>query len=225
MSFQKITNFTHRVVLGYTFFMNYIWFFLIAVSIIVGAFTGKLPDVVNSILAGAQNSIQIIISIMGVMVFWLGIMKIAEKSGIVEFISKLLKPVAKWLFPEVPPENESIGDIAMNFSANALGLANAATPIGIKAMEELQKLNKDKNSASDAMCTFLGMNTAGFQLVPAIAIAVLAANGSKNPTEIIIPTIIVTGITFIVAVTTAKLLKRVFPPQADFEKVSEVKNE
>lgn len=221
MSFQKITNFTRCVVLIYTFFMNYIWFFLIASSVIVGAFTGKLSAVVNSILTGAETSIQIVISIMGVMVFWLGIMKIAEKSGIVEFISKLLKPIAKWLFPEVPSENEAIGDIAMNFSANALGLANAATPIGIKAMEELQKLNKDKNSASDAMCTFLGMNTAGFQLVPATAIAVLAANGSNNPTEIIIPTIIVTGITFIVAVSTAKLLKRVFKPQV----VNEVKND
>lgn len=197
--------------------MNYIWFLLIALSIVVGAFTGKLPDVVNAILTGAQSSIQIVISIMGVMIFWLGIMKIAEKSGIVEFISKLLKPIAKWLFPEVPPENQAIGDIAMNFSANALGLANAATPIGIKAMEELQKINKDKTSASDAMCTFLGMNTAGFQLIPATAIAVLAANGSKSPTEIVIPTIIVTSITFIVAVTTAKLLKRVFPPQADCE--------
>jgi len=204
--------------------MNYIWYFLIIASIIVGAYTGRLSDVVNSILSGAQSAIQVIIAITGIMVFWLGIMKIAQKSGIVEFISKLLKPVAKWLFPEVPPENDAIGDIAMNFSANALGLANAATPIGIKAMEELQKLNKDKDSASDAMCTFLGMNTAGFQLVPATAIAVLAANGAKNPTEIIIPTIIVTGISFIVAVSTAKLLKRVFPPQKPVKVESEAEN-
>lgn len=204
--------------------MNYIWYFLIVTSIIVGAYTGRLSDVVNSILTGAQSAIQVIIAITGIMVFWLGIMRIAQKSGIVEFISKLLKPVAKWLFPEIPPENEAIGDIAMNFSANALGLANAATPIGIRAMEEMQKLNKDKNSASDAMCTFLGMNTAGFQLVPATAIAVLAANGSKNPTEIIIPTIIVTSITFIVAVSTAKLLKRVFPPQKTAEAESEAEN-
>lgn len=206
--------------------MNYIWFFLIFISIVVGAFTGKLSDVVNSILTGAQSSIQIVISIMGVMVFWLGIMKIAEKSGIVEFISKLLKPVARWLFPEIPEDNRAIADIAMNFSANALGLANAATPIGIKAMEELQEQNIDKSSASDPMCTFLAMNTAGFQLVPATAIAVLAANGSKTPTDIIVPTIIVTGITFIFAVCTAKLLKKIFPPQkAVATEVSEAKYE
>lgn len=197
--------------------MNFIWFFIIFISIIVGAFTGKLNDVVNAILTGAQNSIQIVISIMGIMVFWLGIMKIAEKSGIVEFVSKLLKPIAKFLFPEIPDNNKAIGDIAMNFSANALGLANAATPIGIKAMEELQKLNKDKNSASDPMCTFLAMNTAGFQLIPATVIAILAANGAKNPTEIIAPTLIVTSIAFISAIIMAKVLKRIFPPQQAIE--------
>ena len=193
--------------------MNFIWFFIIFISIIVGAINGKLGEVVNAILTGAQTSIDIVLSIMGIMAFWLGIMKIAEKSGIVELISKILKPVAKWLFPELPENNKAVGDIAMNFSANALGLANAATPIGIRAMEELQKLNKDKNSASDPMCTFLAMNTAGFQLVPATAIAILAAVGAKNPTEIIIPTLIVTSIAFISAVLMAKILKRIFPSQ------------
>ncbi len=199
--------------------MNFIWYFIIIVSIVVGAYTGKLNDVVNSIMTGAETSIQIVISIMGIMAFWLGIMKIAEKSGIVEFISKLLKPAAKWLFPEVPENNKAIGDVAMNFSANALGLANAATPIGIKAMEELQKLNIDKNSASNPMCTFLAMNTAGFQLVPATAIAVLAANGAKNPAEIIIPTLIVTSITFTLAVSMAKIMQKVYPPQTPQEEV------
>lgn len=203
----------------YTAFMNYIWFFLIFISIVVGAINGKLEDVVNAIMTGAQNSIQIVISIMGIMAFWLGIMKIAEKSGIVEFISKLLKPAAKWLFPEIPEDSKAIGDVAMNFSANALGLANAATPIGIKAMEEFQKLNKDKTSASNPMCVFLAMNTAGFQLVPATAIAILAANGAKNPTEIIVPTLIVTSITFTLAVLMAKVMQRFYPPQP--EKVEE----
>lgn len=205
--------------------MNFIWFFIIFISIVVGAITGRLNDVVNSILTGAQTSIQIVISIMGIMAFWLGIMKIAEKSGIVEFISKLLKPVAKWLFPEIPENNKAIGDVAMNFSANALGLANAATPIGIKAMEEMQKLNIDKNSASNPMCTFLAMNTAGFQLVPATAIAILAANGAKNPTEIIIPTVIVTSITFILAVTLAKIMQKFYPPQAAQPLIEESEDE
>lgn len=205
--------------------MNFIWFFIIFTSIVVGAMTGKLNDVVNSILTGAQASIQIVISIMGIMAFWLGIMKIAEKSGIVEFISKLLKPIAKWLFPEIPENNKAIGDVAMNFSANALGLANAATPIGIKAMEEFQKLNIDKNSASNPMCTFLAMNTSGFQLVPATAIAILAANGAKNPTEIIIPTMIVTSITFIMAVSLAKIMQKVYPPQIAQPLVEESEDE
>lgn len=205
--------------------MNFIWYFIILISIVIGAITGKLDDVVNSILTGAQASIQIVISIVGIMAFWLGIMKIAERSGIVKFLSKLLKPIARWLFPEIPADNKAIGDVAMNFSANALGLANAATPIGIKAMEEMQKLNIDKNSASNPMCTFLAMNTSGFQLVPATAIAVLAANGSKNPTEIIIPTIIVTSITFILAVSLAKIMQKVYPPQIAQPALEEAEDE
>ena len=101
----------------------------------------------------------------------------------------------------------------MNFSANALGLANAATPIGIKAIEGMQELNKDKESASDSMCTLLAMNTAGFQLIPATVIAILAANGCEKPTEIIVPTLIVTGTAFISAIIIAKIFKRIFPPQ------------
>ena len=144
-------------------------------------------------------------------------MKIAEKSGIVEWLSKLLNPIAQKIFPEIPKDSPIIGDIAMNFSANALGLANAATPIGIKAIEGMQQLNKDKESASDPMCTLLAMNTAGFQLIPATVIAILAANGCEKPTEIIVPTLIVTSTAFISAILIAKLLKKVFPPQKDCE--------
>ena len=198
--------------------MNFIWFFLIIISVIFGAINGKLNDVVNAILSGAETSINVAIGIAGVMVFWLGIMKIAEKSGLVEKISKLLEPIAKFLFPEAYKENsKAIGDIAMNFSANALGLANAATPMGIEAMKELQKINKDKNSASDSMCMLLGMNTAGFQLIPATVIAVLAASGYKNPTEIIVPTLIVTSFAFIIAIFTAKIMQKIFPPQVNTE--------
>ena len=154
------------------------------------------------------------------MTFWLGIMKIAEKSGIVEWLSKVLRPIAKWIFPEIPKNSPIIGDIAMNFSANALGLANAATPIGIKAMEGMQELNKDKESASDPMCTLLAMNTAGFQLIPATVIAILAANGCERPTEIIFPTLIVTGTAFVSAIIIAKIFKKVFPPQKECEVIN-----
>lgn len=193
--------------------MNYIWFMIILVSTVCAAFTGKIDDVVNSILKGAQKSIEIAIYLAGIMAFWLGIMKIAEKSGLVEKISDFLTPAAKFLFPDIPKDNPAIGDIAMNFTANAFGLSNAATPMGIKAMEELQKLNKDKKSASNDMCTLLAMNTAGFQIVPTTVIAVLAAFGSKNPTAIVLPTLLVTSTAFISAIIIVKVLQRLFPPQ------------
>lgn len=195
--------------------MNYIWSFLILISIVVGAVNGKLNDVVGALLTGAETSVKIAIGICGVMVFWLGIMKIAEKSGIVEWLSKILTPVANFLFPEVKDNNKIVGNVAMNFSANALGLANAATPMGLKAMEEMQKVNKDKTSASNSMCMLLAMNTAGFQLIPATVIAVLVSCGSKNPTEIIIPTFLVTSFAFVGAIVTAKIMQRIFPPQVE----------
>lgn len=201
--------------------MNYIWSFLIVFSFIFGAINGKLQDVVNAILTGAETSVQIAIGLCGIMVFWLGIMKIAEKSGIVEFIAKILNPVAKILFPEVKDDKNIIGDVAMNFSANALGLANAATPMGLKAMEEMQKVNKDKASASDSMCMLLAMNTAGFQLIPATVIAILASTGAKNPTEIIIPTLLVTSFAFVTAIITAKIMQKIFPAQIGRENVQD----
>lgn len=193
--------------------MNYIFYFLIAVSIIVGAINGRLQDVVNSILTGAELSVKIAFSLIGIMAFWLGIMKIAEQSGLLSFVTKIIKPIARWLFKDVPADNPAIGDIAMSFSANALGITNAATPIGLKAMDELQKLNKDKDSASDAMCMFLAMNTAGFQIIPATVIAVLVGVGYKNPTEIIAPTLLVTGIAFVSAILIAKLFQKIWKVQ------------
>ena len=195
--------------------MNYIFYFLIVISIVFGAINGRLQEVVNSILSGAELSVKVAFSLIGIMSFWLGIMKIAEKSGLVEFIAKVIKPVTKHLFKEIPEESTAIGDIAMNFSANALGLANAATPMGIKAMEELQKLNKNKKSASNAMCMLLAMNTAGFQLVPATVIAVLIGIGYKNPTEIIAPTLLVTSITFLSAIILAKVFEKFWGPQKE----------
>lgn len=193
--------------------MNYIFYFLIIISIAVGAINGKLDAVTNSILTGAELSVKVAFSLIGIMAFWLGIMKIAEKCGLVNWIAKVIKPITSWLFNEIPPDSEAIGDIAMNFSANALGLTNAATPIGLKAMKELQKYNVDKNSASNAMCMFLGMNTAGFQIIPATVIAVLIGAGYENPTEIIAPTLIVTSIAFIFAIVLAKILQKFYKPQ------------
>ncbi len=200
--------------------MNYIWYFLIVISIVFGAINGTLNEVANAIFTGIESAVKIVLTLLGIMTFWLGIMKIAEKSGIVEFLSKLLRPIAKRIFSELPEDSPIIGDVAMNFSANALGLANAATPIGIKAIEGMQKLNKDKESASNSMCMLLSMNTAGFQLIPATVIAILAANGNTSPTEIIVPTLIVTSTAFVSAIIIAKIFQKVFPPQKETEVVN-----
>lgn len=205
--------------------MNYIFYFLIVFSIIFGVINGKTQEVVNAILDGADISVKIALSLIGIMAFWLGIMRIAEKSGLVKWLAKLIKPVTKWIFNDVPPENEAIGNIALSVSANALGLTNAATPIGLKVMQELQEINNnDKETASDAMCMFLAMNTAGFQIIPATVIAVLVAVGSKNPTEIIIPTLIVTSFAFISAILLAKLFQKIYPKSFSFKK-EEVNND
>lgn len=190
--------------------MNYIFYFLIVFSIIFGIINGRTQEVVNAILEGADVSVKIALSLIGIMAFWLGIMRIAEKAGLVQWIAKLIKPITKWLFNDVPPENEAIGNIALSVSANALGLTNAATPIGLKVMQELQEVNNNKDTASDAMCMFLAMNTAGFQIIPATVIAVLVAVGSKNPTEIIVPTLIVTTIAFISAIILAKIFQKIW---------------
>ncbi len=197
--------------------MNYIWYFLIVISIIFGAINGRLNEVANAVFSGTELAVKIVLTLLGIMTFWLGIMKIAEKSGIVEILSKILKPAAKLIFPEIPKDSPIIGDVAMNFSANALGLANAATPMGIKAMEGMQKINIDKESASNSMCTLLAMNTAGFQLIPASVIAILAAAGAENPTEIIFPVLIVTSFSFICAIIISKIFQKIFPPQKPSE--------
>lgn len=194
--------------------MNYIFYFLIVISIIAGAVNGKLSDVVNSILTGAELSVKVAFSLIGIMAFWLGMMKIAEQSGLISLIAKIIKPITKRLFNEIPENSPAIGDIAMAFTANAFGLSNAATPIGIKAMEELQNHNIDKKSASNAMCMFLAMSTAGFQLIPATVIAVLISIGYKNPTEIIAPTLLVTTIAFVSAIIIAKFFQKLWKPQS-----------
>jgi spore maturation protein A len=200
--------------------MNYIFYFLIVISIVIGAINGKLQDVVNSIMTGAELSVKVAISLIGIMAFWLGIMEIAKKSGVIDFIAKLIKPITKHLFNEIPEDSPAIGDIAMNFTANAFGLANAATPFGIKAMEELQGENEKKDTASNSMCLFLGMNTAGFQLVPTTVLAILIGIGYKNPTEIIAPTLLVTTIAFVSAIVLSKIFQRLSRQEVQDDKNS-----
>lgn len=160
-------------------------------SVLIGKYTAdnvslvKIKNVTDSLLDYAGIAVKIAIGLIGIMALWLGVMKIAEEAGIVKIISKMVKPITKFLFPEVPHDHPAIGAIIMNMSANMLGLGNAATPFGLKAMEELNKLNEKKDTATNAMCTFLAVNTAGLTLIPATAIAVRASSGSSNPAIII----------------------------------------
>ena len=190
--------------------MNYIFFLLIFTSIIAGFINGTLDNVTTAMFDGCNLAIKIAFSLIGIMAFWLGIMKIAEKSGLVKIFAKLIYPITKPLFKDLKKDSQALGDITMSISANALGLTNAATPIGIKVMKELQEENTNKEVATDSMCMFLGMNTAGFQIIPATVIAILVGLGAKNPSEIILPTLIVTTLSFITAIITALILKKIW---------------
>jgi spore maturation protein A len=188
--------------------LGYIWLFFIITAVVLGGINGRIDEVSQASMDSAKFAVEVAISLIGIMSLWLGIMRLAEKSGLLKIVAKIVKPVTKVIFSDVPPDHPAIGNITMNFSANALGLTNAATPIGIKAMKELQKLNANKEIASNAMCTFLAINTAGFQLVPASIIAILAATGSNNPTVIIGPTILATTCSLATAILTVKLLEK-----------------
>jgi spore maturation protein A len=145
------------------------------------------------------------------MTLWLGMMRVAEASGLVTLVGRALRPVLRWLFPDVPAEHPAAGAIVLAIAANMLGLNNAATPLGIKAMEELQALNPDKDTASNAMVTLMAITTAGVQLIPASMIGILVAAGSTSPTAIIAPTIVATFIGTVAAVIAARLLQRFYP--------------
>ncbi len=190
--------------------MNYIFLFLIGASLLIGIVNGTMSEVVSAMLSSCDLAVKIAFSLIGIMTFWLGIMRIAEKSGMVKVIAKILKPLAKLIFKDIKEDSPAVGDITMSVAANALGLTNAATPIGLKVMKDLQEENEKKDTASDAMCMFLGMNTAGFQIIPATVIAVLVGVGAKNPSEIILPTLIVTTGAFATAIVTALILRKIW---------------
>lgn len=175
----------------------------------------KLKDITNAVLDYAGTAVNIAIGLIGIMALWLGVMKVAEDAGLIALIAKWLKPVMKKLFPDVPADHPAMGSMIMNISANMLGLGNAATPFGLKAMEELDTLNKDKGTATNSMVTFLAINTAGLTLIPATAIAVRAAAGSSDPAIIIGTSIFGAGCATIAGITAAKVLEK-FPVSGGF---------
>ncbi|MFO7273287.1 MAG: nucleoside recognition domain-containing protein [Bacillota bacterium] len=174
--------------------LNLVWLGLILVGVAVAAATGKASAVTDAAFSGGKLAIETAIGLAGTMALWMGIMKIAERSGLMEGLAALLRPVVRWLFPSVPRDHPAVGAMLMNISANMLGLGSAATPFGLKAMQELQELNPDKETASEAMCTFLALNTASVTLVPGTVIALRATYGSANPAEIVAVTLVASAV-------------------------------
>lgn len=165
--------------------LNYIWLALILLAVLIGGLDGKLKDVADGAVKGAETAVTLALGLIGVMALWLGVMRLAEKSGLVQSLAWGLRPVLRRLFPEIPPEHPALGSMVMNIAANMLGLTNAATPLGLRAMRDLESLNHCPGTATNAMCTFLAINTGSVQLIPMTAVAILAASGSKYPSAII----------------------------------------
>lgn len=188
--------------------LNIIWLLLLVVSTITALMTGNLKNLVNSVPESAMNAFKLSIGLTGVMALWLGVMKIAEVSGLTNRLSSLIAPVMVRIFPGVPKDHPAIAGMAANMIANMFGLNNAATPLGIKAMKDLDSLNTKKGTATHAMCMFLAINTSSLQLVPFGAIALLAAGGSSDPTIVIFPAIIATSFSTSFAICFAKLMSR-----------------
>ena len=187
--------------------LNYIWLAMMVLAVILGGINGKIENVTKSAIDAAGGAVTIAIGLIGIMALWLGIVKIAEDSGLMSLLAKIIAPVMKRLFPDVPAGHPAMSSMTMNIAANMLGLSNAATPLGLKAMEDLETLNKRPGVATNAMCIFLTINTAGLQLIPATMIGVMTSAGSTNPTAIIGTTIAATCIAMIAGVTVAKVLQ------------------
>ena len=186
--------------------LNYIWGIMIITSVICGLFTGKIAEISNALITGADDAVAMTISLMGIMCFWTGIMNIAENTGVTDIIAKILKPVTKILFPNLK-DKKAINAIIMNMTANMLGLSNAATPLGLKAMEELNRYS-DGKTATDEMCMFMVINTASIQIIPTTIIAMRQAAGSATPTDIIIPVWICSICVVVTGVITVKIFSK-----------------
>jgi len=190
--------------------INLIWMLLIAVGVVYAGFNGRIDQVTQSTIQAAESAVLLSFKLTGVMCLWLGIMKIAEKAGLVKVISLVVGPVIRFVFPSIPRQHPAMGAIILTISANMLGLGNAVTPLGIKAMQQLQTLNPDKETASPAMCTLLALCTTGLTFVPATIIALRAAAGSIRPAEIVGATVVVSLLATVVVLIADRLCRAVF---------------
>ena len=190
--------------------INYIWFIMIFLGVLVGLFTGNGETISKSIISSADSTVSMIIGLVGLMCFWCGVMKVAEKSGLTNKLAKVLRPILKLIFKEASKDEKALGAIVMNITANMMGLGNAATPFGIKAMQEMDRLNKEKGVASNDMSLFLVLNAACIQFIPSTVISIRAASGSENPGSIILPALIASTIAAITGVVLCKILQKYF---------------
>lgn len=178
--------------------LNIIWLSMMFLSVIVALFLGRIDAVVAAITDSAKLGFEVALGLTGIMALWMGIMGVASESGLVTIFARALRPIMRRLFPEVPVDDPAMGAMLLNIAANMLGLANAATPFGLQAMKELQRLNTHVHTASNAMCTFLAINTSSVQLIPVTAIAFLAANGGTHPTSVIFSSLVASSVSMTV---------------------------
>jgi len=188
--------------------LNYIWLALVLLAVAIGGWNDRFKDVTEGAVDGAKTAVTIALGLIGIMALWLGVMRLAERAGLVQRIARGLRPIMRQLFPDVPPEHPAMGSMVMNMAANMLGLGNAATPLGLRAMRDLKTLNPRTDVATNAMCTFLAINTSSVQLIPATAIAILAASGSTRPTVIVGTALLATLCAATVAIVSVKLLEK-----------------
>lgn len=188
--------------------IGYLWAALICISILTAALRGDLAVITPAIFDASERGVKVAFGLIGTMTFWLGIMKLLESSGVLRWLNRVLRLPVRLLFPQVPEEGPAMNAILMNLSANLLGLGNAATPFGIKAMEEMQKINPYGASASDEMCTFLALNTSSITLIPTTVMALRAAAGAVNPADILGSTIVATICSTAVALLADRLLRK-----------------
>jgi len=188
--------------------LNILWAFMLLAAIITGMFTGKIDLVGEAAISGAGEGASLVLGMLGVMCFWTGLMAIAEKSGIIEKVATLLRPITRLLFPRLKKNDPALGAIVMNMAANLLGMGNAATPLGLRAMRLLDEKNGKKTRASNEMCMFVLINTASLQFLPTTLMLLRQNNGSTNPGEIIVPVWIVSVCALFIAVVSAKLFQK-----------------
>ncbi|KKO52034.1 nucleoside recognition domain-containing protein [Paenibacillus sp. DMB20] len=199
--------------------INVIWMGMILVGFLFAAANGNIDAVTKAAFDGAQTGVTVSFGLISILVFWLGMMRLAEDSGLLAKVAKSMGPVVRFLFPDVPKNHPAMGYILSNMSANLFGLGNAATPMGIKAMQELQKLNPDKETATPAMCTLLALNTASITIIPTTLIAIRMNYQSANPAEIVGTTLMATAVATLAAIAAdrwyrAVTIRRTKPPGA-----------